>query len=239
MQVTTVHHKTASFNELATTVEYNQHGNRPRFQNGDRLKRQEFHRRYCHYPELKKAELIQGTVHLNDSRVSATLHGIPHAHIVSWLGYYIVYTPNVRISNNGSFLIDDDNEFQPDAVLWVEGGNAYVNDDDYLEGAPELVVEVSDSPVSVDLNEKKNIYQMHGIQEYLVLLTHRQDVRWFMLEDGIYKQIIPDNNGVLRSRIFSGLNLDSTSFWNDDTRMMLKVLQEGMKRPEHQRLVEQ
>ena len=49
----------------------------PRLENGDRLSRAEFERRYEAMPDLKKAELIQGEVYVG-SPVRHRQHGLPH-----------------------------------------------------------------------------------------------------------------------------------------------------------------
>src|SRR6058998_3113934 len=50
----------------------------PPLENGDRLTRAEFERRYDAMPELRKAELIEGVVYLT-SPVHVDQHGEPHA----------------------------------------------------------------------------------------------------------------------------------------------------------------
>src|SRR3954447_7267615 len=85
----------------------------PPLENGDRLTREEFERRYDAMPELKKAELIEGVVYLT-SPVRVDQHGEPHADIVGWLSGYRVRTPGVRISDNSSIRLDMDNMPQPD-----------------------------------------------------------------------------------------------------------------------------
>ena len=54
----------------------------PALQNGDRLTRDEFERRYEAMPNVKKAELIEGTVYM-PSPVHASGHGEPHANLNS------------------------------------------------------------------------------------------------------------------------------------------------------------
>jgi hypothetical protein len=49
---------------------------------GDRLTREEFERRYEAMPELKKAELIQGVVYL-PSPTGIDSHGEPHFHLAN------------------------------------------------------------------------------------------------------------------------------------------------------------
>jgi Uma2 family endonuclease len=47
--------------------------------------------------------------------------------------------------------LDPDNEPQPDAVLFIPGRQATISEDDSIEGAPELVIEVAASSVAIDL----------------------------------------------------------------------------------------
>src|SRR4051794_35021957 len=67
----------------------------PRLQNGDRLSREEFERRYRADPTLKKAELIDGVVYM-PSPVRHRHHGKPHFDLISWLGRYVGETPGVE-----------------------------------------------------------------------------------------------------------------------------------------------
>ncbi len=56
----------------------------PPLENGDRLSRDEFERRYDAMPGLKKAELIEGVVYM-PSPVRVDQHGEPHFHMIGWL----------------------------------------------------------------------------------------------------------------------------------------------------------
>lgn len=40
--------------------------------------------------------------------------------------------------------------------------------DDYIEGAPEVVVEIAASSASYNLHYKKEAYRRNGVQEYIV-----------------------------------------------------------------------
>jgi hypothetical protein len=77
----------------------------PALENGDRLTRAEFERRYEAMPHLKKAELIEGVVYV-PSPVRHRQHGSPHAHLISWLGQYIANTPGVEVGDNSSVRLD-------------------------------------------------------------------------------------------------------------------------------------
>lgn len=139
-------------------------------ENGDRLTRALFEQRYHAMPKHKKAELIEGKVYIA-SPVRARKHGKPHAAVMTWLGCYWQGTPGIELMDNPTVRLDTDNEPQPDACLRIEsiaGGQSRITDDDYIEGAPELIVEIAASTASYDLHDKKQVYRRNGVQEYLV-----------------------------------------------------------------------
>ena len=207
----------------------------PLLEAGDYLTRPEFERRYHAHPELKKAELIEGIVYMPSS-VRADKHGDPHFDIIGWLAFYRMTTPGVRGSDNATVRFDFINEPQPDVLLRLDpavGGNSWIDGDGYLQGAPELVVEVAASSTSYDLHQKKATYARHGVQEYLVLQANEQQVSWFSLRNGVYELIPIDPDGVLRSRVFPGLWFHPAAFWADHMPNLLAVLQQGLASPEY------
>ena len=73
--------------------------------------------------------------------------------------------------------LDGDNEPQPDAVLRLaNGGQSSISPDDYIEGAPELIVEIAASSASYDLHDKLRVYRRNGVQEYIVWRTYSRDL---------------------------------------------------------------
>src|SRR5207244_12324517 len=64
----------------------------PPLENGDRLSRAEFERRYDAMPDLKKAELIEGVVYM-PSPVRLNQHGKPHQDLGTYLRIYGHFTP--------------------------------------------------------------------------------------------------------------------------------------------------
>jgi Uma2 family endonuclease len=210
----------------------------PPLESGDRLTRAEFERRYEAQPEIKKAELIEGVVYVA-SPVRVRRHGAPHGRIIVWLGTYQASTPGVNLADNATLRLDLDNEPQPDVAVWIDGGNAFVDDDDYLQGAPELIVEVAGSSAAIDLHDKLIAYRRNGVQEYLVLLTHERETRWFRFENGETYRIEADEQGVLRSQMLPGLYFDAHRFWQGDLAGLLAVLQQGLASEEHAAFVKQ
>ncbi len=207
--------------------------NIPPLENGDVLDRDEFERRYNAMPETTKAELIEGRVYMS-SPVRFNSHGKPDRHLNTWLGVYGAFTPGTSGANNATIRMDDPNEPQPDGILIIEkGGQAIIGPDDYLEGAPELAIEVSASTASRDLREKLAAYRRNGVREYIVWSIYERQLTWFSLEAGEYVPFNPDDDGVTRSRVFPGLWLDVAALLKDDMAKVLAVLQQGLASSEH------
>jgi Uma2 family endonuclease len=207
----------------------------PPLENGDHLSREEFERRYLAMPHLKKAELIEGVVHM-PSPVRVQRHGDPHADLVTWLGHYRAMTPGVRVSDNSTVRLDQENEVQPDVHLRIEtnlGGQAHITSDDYIEGGPELLSEVSASSASIDLNTKFRVYQRNGVREYIVWRVRDRAIGWFVLRHSQFERLSPNAAGILQSEVFPGLWLDVQAVLRGDLATVLAVLQKGITDPAH------
>lgn len=176
---------------------------------GDRLDRVEFHRRYCAHPEIRKAELILGVVYV-PSPTRYDLHDEQQSWMVGWLAYYGAHTPGVRVGTSASIFLDDYGEVQPDAFLFrapPPPGGARVRGDRYIEGAPQLIVEIAASSVNYDLHDKKEAYRRAGVEEYIVWRTLDAAIDWFRLVAGEYVRVEPNRRGVIESAAFPGLRL--------------------------------
>jgi Uma2 family endonuclease len=207
----------------------------PPLENGDRLTRDEFERRYDAMPRLKKAELIEGEVHVA-SAVRYKGHSKPNAYLLGWLVSYASATPGTEPGDNGSIRLDLENEPQPDGFLMISperGGHARISDDDYVEGAPELIAEIASCSVSYDFGKKKNVYRRNQVQEYIVWRVLDREIDWFVLRGGVYEPLLPFADGILTSTVFPGLWLDPAAIIRGDIATALAVLQRGLNSPEH------
>jgi Uma2 family endonuclease len=206
----------------------------PPLEAGDRLSLAEFERRYLLHPEIRKAELIDGVVYMpSPARMS---HATPHATLIGWLFQYAAATPGTRVATEATTRLGGPNEVQPDAVLFVDpahGGACRLTPDDYLEGPPELVVEVAASSAAYDLHAKRQAYARAGVREYLVALAYERELRWWRLAEGDYEPLAPDPDGLWRSGLFPGLWLDAGALWRDDTAAVLVSLATGLAGAEH------
>jgi Uma2 family endonuclease len=200
----------------------------PLLENGDRLHRAEFERRYTAAPDVKKAELIEGIVYVA-SPLRFTPHAKPHADLIGWLWTYKTAVGSIELGVEPTVRLDNENEPRPDVVLFRVGSNATIDDEGYIVGAPELVVEISASTTSYDLHDKKRAYQRNDVKEYIVWRTFDRAVDWFVLEDSKYVTLAPDRAGILCSREFPGLWLDIENLLAGNMQMVLQTLNEGMK----------
>jgi Uma2 family endonuclease len=202
---------------------------------GDRLSRDEFERRYLQMTELKKAELIEGTVYM-PAPIRARKHGIPHSQLGTWLGVYAAETPGIECADNATIRLDLDNEPQPDLALLklpAKGGQTRISDDDYIDGPPELVVEIVGSSRAYDLHQKKGAYRRNGVCEYLAWITGEDRLVWWELREGEYHELRPHADGLLKSNVFPGLWLDPQALLRGDIKRVLAVLRHGLDSPSH------
>jgi len=220
---------------IAPTESIDRDGAIPPLENGDRLSRPEFERRYDAMPNLKNAELIAGVVYLR-LMVPQRGHGGQHADLMGWLGTYAAYTPGLDAGNSCHVRLDWDNEPQPDCVLFIapeSGGQAKIDAEGYIEGASDLVAEVASSSVSYDLHDKLDAYRRSGVREYLVCRVLDRQIDWFVLRGEPYEPLAPSTNGILRSTVFPGLWLDTAALLRGDLNAVLAVVQQGLNSPEH------
>jgi Uma2 family endonuclease len=212
----------------------------PPLESGDRLTRPEFERRYEAAPHIKKAELIEGIVY-----VASPLRSVPHAEthsrLVTWVGTYTAFTPGTLSGVEPTVRLDFDNEPQPDIVLIRQesvGGSARLTKDGYLEGTPELFIEIAASSAAIDTGNKKQVYRRTGVLEYVILQSYENQLEWSVLVDGNYIPLEPDADGVIRSRVFPGLWLAVDDLLANRMPDVLQTLQQGLDSQEHQEFLQ-
>lgn len=213
----------------------------PPLENGDRLTREEFEIRYTAMPGLKKAELIEGVVYLA-SPVRVKQHGVPHSDLITWLGTYRIFTPGIMVCDNSTVRLMGDNEPQPDALMRIadgKGGSSRITEDDYIEGPPELALEIAGSSAAYDLHDKKETYRRNGVQEYIVWNSGARSLSWFKLCSDEYVALGSDSSGIICSEVFPGLWLNVEAFVAGDLPRVYETLQTGIASEPHQAFVSQ
>lgn len=212
----------------------------PLLRPGDRLTRPEFEARYAAMPPGTRAELIEGVVYIMPSPVSSREHGKPHFLLGGWLFHYQIATPGVEGAHDATLRLDLDNEPQPDVYLRILpecGGQSRTTEDGYVEGAPELVCEVSASSASYDLHDKLNAYRRNGVREYLVWRVLDRAIDWFVAREGRFQRLEPTPQGMCSSEVFPGLWLDPSALVAGDAPKLIRVLEAGLASEDHARFV--
>ena len=136
--------------------------------------------------------------------------------------------------DNTTTVLDDQSEPQPDLglrVLTEYGGRSWENEDECIQGSPELLAEIAHSTVAIDLGDKRDDYQRAGVLEYLVLCIAEQELHWFHFPS--QRQIKPNRQGIARSRVFPGLWIDVPALLARDSGRLVSAIQQGLASREH------
>ena len=205
---------------------------------GDRLTRDEFLRRWDAMPDLKHAELIDGVVQMASPVLKP--HALYHTAFAAWIWNYAVITPGCEGGLEGTWLMSGRDVPQPDAALRIlpeYGGQSRLKHD-YAVGAPELIVEVSESSFVKDSGSKLRLYERAGVLEYIIVRPGKRQAIWRELTEGEYREVAPDADGVLRSRVFPGLWLDTAALANGDWEVFGATCRRGHESAGHAAFVQ-
>ena len=200
---------------------------------GQRLDQPTFHARYEAMPPGTRAELINGVV-LMPSPVGPA-HGLAQFPVIAWLSFYLENTPGIQGMDNTSTAMGLKSEPQPDILLRIapEFGGQTQTDRRFVDGVPELLVEVSHMSRYTDLGPKFEDYERVGVLEYVVRAIEPDEVYWFVLRKGRFVDLEPGPDGIYCSEVFPGLWLDPGALLAGDTRRLRAVVDMGCATPEH------
>jgi Uma2 family endonuclease len=196
------------------------------------MTRAEFHRIYEKTPEGFQAELIGGIVY-----VSSPLkwrHSTNHLPLGSLFFAYEGNTPGVESGDNGTILLGEAGEPQPDLYLRILaefGGQSWMTKEEYVAGPPELLAEIAHSSHAIDLHAKRDDYARYGVLEYLVVCLRERQLRWFDLQAD--QELLPDVDGIIRIHTFPGLWIHGEALLTKDYRLLMATLEQGLATPEH------
>jgi Uma2 family endonuclease len=205
----------------------------PPLEPGQRLDRAEFRARYEAMPPETRAELIGGVVFMPPMLGSD--HGDSHIPVAGIFFIYQSATPGVRANIESTTVLDHRNEVQPDCslrILEASGGQTRTIPE-WIEGAPELVVEIARSSRSIDLGPKLEEYRRAGVIEYVVLAIDPNEVFWHERIGEAFSRVTPGEDGVYRSKMFPGLWFDPAAFFRGDAQALIATIEAGLASPEH------
>jgi Uma2 family endonuclease len=210
----------------------------PPLVHGEHLDQPTFHERYEAMPPETRAELVNGVVYM-PSPLSYD-HGEEDNDVGGWLFHYKVFTPGVCTPNNATVKLDRKGEPQPDCQLFIPfelGGQVRIDEDGYITGAPELIVEIARSSRHYDLNQKKGDYERAVVVEYVVVELDPNRIHWFIRRGDHFEDLPAGPDGIYRSEVFPGLWLDPIALFSQDRRRLLRILKRGLATRAHRAFV--
>jgi hypothetical protein len=206
----------------------------PPLEAGQHLDQPTFHERYEAMPPETRAELVGGVVYMPSPMRGD--HGVTSRIVAGWLCHYQWKTPELHGEDGCTVKLNDLGEPQPDCQLRLPralGGQSRVDENGYIAGAPELMVEIARSSRGYDLNQKKADYERAGVVEYLVVELVPDRIHWFTRRGNCFKNLAPGPDGIYRSNVFPGLWLDAKALFAEDLNRLIEVLEQGLATPEH------
>lgn len=82
---------------------------------------------------------------------------------------------------------DDGYTYQPDIVYVSEKRKKIIKSSE-VNGAPDMIIEIlSVSSAYVDLREKKDIYEKHGVKEYIIIDPIKENAELYAFENNVYQ----------------------------------------------------
>ncbi len=190
-------------------------------------------------PPGTRAELINGVVFMPGPVGPA--HGIAHVPVIVWLDYYAENSPGAEALDSTTAILGWKSEMQPDAMLRIlpECGGHTRDVKGFIQGPPELIVEVAEATRYIDLGPKLTDYERAGVLEYVVYALDPYEVVWFDQRQGVLERRPVPGDGIYRSAVFPGLWLDPLALVDNDGRRLRAVLDRGCATPEHAAFVAQ
>jgi hypothetical protein len=105
-------------------------------------------------------------------------------------------------------------------------------------GAPELIVEISHTTGDKDKGAKLRLYERSAVREYITVRPGKRQLIWREFDDGRYRDLLLDREGLFRSHIFPGLWLNPAALWARDLAGLSATVQQGLATSEHAAFVE-
>ncbi|MEW6275671.1 MAG: Uma2 family endonuclease [Bacillota bacterium] len=116
---------------------------------------------------------------------------------------------------------------EPD-ILFVKTERLHLFKETYLDGAPDLVIEIT-SPESIvrDRGEKYVEYEAAGVSEYWLIDPERRQAEFYRLgPDNRFRLFTTDSAGIYRTEVLPGFWLNLNWLWQEPLPSATAVLSE-------------
>ena len=179
-----------------------------------------------------RCELIEGVVRM--SFPSLMIHDNPQSLLIMLAKLYQGFTAGTNGVGTPTVLVAPNTLFQPDVILRRTddvGGQSRARTEQFIDGSPEFIIEVSNTSRAFDLNQKREAYARHGVREYLVADVQAEVFRWFDLTTD--QERSADADGILRAVEFPGFWINMAAVFRDDVLPAMLTLNASLASPEH------
>ena len=146
-------------------------------------------------PEGTLAQAINGKLYMSPAPSTS------HQDIVMSIGFQLFsFIKKKKLGKAYMSPIDvflnKKNAFQPD-IIFISNKNSSIIQERGIFGAPDLIVEVlSPGSKSVDLGEKKQVYEQSGIKEYWVIDVTTRRATGFQLAKGKFVEFASEKDKI-------------------------------------------
>ncbi len=129
---------------------------------------------YLKLPEGYPAELIGGKIVMSPSP------DVRHQEIaVSFLEKLLAHKNEGKALYEIDVHFDEENVLRPD-IIFIKNENKKIIGEKWIEGAPDIVVEVvSPAASGRDFVEKKEVYEKFGVKEYWIIVPDEEKLYVF------------------------------------------------------------
>ena len=166
-----------------------------------------------------KAEFIEGEIILN-SPVKRK-HYLIVGFLSKLLSTYVDKQDLGEVSTEKVLIHLTRNDFEPDIVFFDKQKVQSFDRNTMLHPAPNLVVEVlSESTAHIDRGVKYEDYANHGVLEYWIIDTDKEEIEQYILNDKKqYELQIKSNSGNIRSVSIRGFEIPVLSIFNKEENL--------------------
>lgn len=110
--------------------------------------------------------------------------------------------------------LDEENTFQPD-IVFVSKERTSIMDEQKINGAPDLVIEIlSESTAYYDLKKKKEYYEKYGVKEYWIADPMEKTIDLYVLgARGFIMEAQAKMNQTIASVIIQGFEVNTSNIF--------------------------
>lgn len=177
--------------------------------------------------EDTRAEWVNGEV-VFMGQVSK-LHQAVGVFLITIINLFVeVYQLGIVFYESFQMKTGDDLPGRLPDIIFVSNENLHRVKDNRLEGPADLAIEIiSPESRARDRGEKFYEYEQGGVREYWLLDPLRKRAEFYQLgDDGIYRLVDADSDGVYHSAVLKGLWIKVDWLWQQPLPTTLSVIKE-------------